>query len=226
VKVAALIPAYDEAPRIGAVVARLRAHVPRVLVVDDGSRDGTADAARVAGAEVLVRPGNSGKGRAVRAGVARLLGDDLTHVLLLDGDGQHDPDDAPALLETAAQGTAALVIGERPFDRTQMPRSRFYTNVISSWVISRVFIGQQVRDAQSGYRVVSTDWLRRVHLTARGYEIETEMLIKIARLGGRIARVPIARRYEGAPSKLRPVRDTTRTCFLAVRYRFFPERWQ
>jgi len=68
--------------------------------------------------------------------------------------------------------------------------------------------------------------LRKLHLTGRGYEIETEMLIKLARRGARIARVPITLRYQGAPSKLRPLRDTTRTCFLAVRYRFFPERFQ
>ena len=68
--------------------------------------------------------------------------------------------------------------------------------------------------------------LRKLHLTGRRYEIETEMLIKLARRGARIARVPITLRYQGAPSKLRPLRDTTRTCFLAVRYRFFPERFQ
>jgi len=226
VKVAALIPAYDEAPRIGAVIAGLLPFVARVLVVDDGSRDGTADVARAAGAEVLAQTPNGGKGLAIRAGVGRLLAGDVTHVLLLDGDGQHDPADAPALLAAAARDMPAMVIGERGFDRDFMPRSRYYTNVISSWVISRAFIGQPVRDAQSGYRVISTDWLRRLRLTAHGYEIETEMLIKISRLGGRIVRVPITMRYHGAPSKLRPIRDTTRTCFLAVRYRFFPERWQ
>jgi glycosyltransferase involved in cell wall biosynthesis len=226
VNVAALIPAYDEAPRIGAVLTGLRPFVERVLVVDDGSRDGTGDVARAAGASVLVQPRNSGKGLAIRAGVARLLADGTTHVLLLDGDGQHDPQDAPLLLEAAARHPDCLIVGERPFDRAVMPRSRYYTNVISSWVISQVFVGQKVGDAQSGYRVVSTDWLRRLRLTARGYEIETEMLIKMARRGGRIVSVPIAMRYHGAPSKLRPVRDTTRTCFLAVRYRFFPERWQ
>lgn len=225
-KVAALIPAYDEAPRIGAVITGLQAFVGRVLVVDDGSRDGTGDVARAAGAEVLTRSQNGGKGLAIRAGVDRLLTGDTTHVLLLDGDGQHDPQDAPALIAAAAREPGGLVIGERPFDRAEMPRSRYYTNVISSWVISRVFIGQTVTDAQSGYRVISTDWLRRLRLTARGYEIETELLIKVARRGGRIVGVPIAMRYHGAPSKLRPVRDTTRTCFLAVRYRFFPERWQ
>ena len=81
------------------------------------------------------------------------------------------------------------------------------------------------RYGQCGYRLVATEALRRIRLTARGYEIETEMLIKLARKGARIARVPIGVRY-GAPSKLRPLRDTTRTCFLAVRYRFFPERWR
>ncbi|MEO8483490.1 MAG: glycosyltransferase family 2 protein [Acidobacteriota bacterium] len=225
-KVAALIPAYDEAPRIGAVIAGLLPIVARVLVVDDGSQDGTADVALAAGAEVITQARNSGKGLAIRAGVDRLLTTDATHILLLDGDGQHDPQDAPALLAVANREANGLVIGERSFDREQMPRSRYYTNIISSWVISRVFIGQSVRDAQSGYRVISTDWLRRLRLTGRGYEIETEMLIKVARRGGRIVSVPVAMRYHGAPSKLRPIRDTTRTCFLAVRYRFFPERWQ
>lgn len=225
-RVAALIPAYDEAARIGAVIEALLPVVSRVLVVDDGSRDSTADAARAAGADVIRQERNGGKGLAIRAGVDRLRDSDITHVLLLDGDGQHDPADAPSLLAAAAREPGSLVIGERPFERARMPSSRYYTNVISSWVISRVFVGQTVRDAQSGYRVISMDWLRRLRLTARGYEIETEMLIKVARMGGRIARVPIAMRYLGAPSKLRPVRDTTRTCFLAVRYRFFPERWQ
>jgi len=145
---------------------------------------------------------------------------------LLDGDGQHDPADAPGLIDAARKEQADFVLGERPFDRASMPASRYWTNRISSRVISRYFVGADVGDAQSGYRLVATDVLRRLHLSARGYEIETEMLIKAARRGARLARVPIHLRYEGAVSKLRPLRDTTRTCFLAVRYRFFPERFQ
>jgi hypothetical protein len=131
------------------------------------------------------------------------------------------------VLIAAAKATGAdLVIGERPFSKETMPTSRYYTNTISSWVISRVFVGTTVADAQSGYRLVKTDALRTLTLSARGYEIETEMLIKLARRGARVARVRISLHYGNARSKLRPIRDTTRTCFLAVRYRFFPQRFQ
>ncbi len=222
----ALIAAYNEAAHIGDVVARVRPHVAGVLVVDDGSTDATADTAAAAGASVIRHESNLGKGRAIRTGLAAVLDRGPSHVLLLDGDLQHDPDEAPRLIEAARQGAVALVIGERQFERERMPASRYYTNTISSWVISRFFTGIEIADAQCGYRVFSADLLRRLRLSATGYEIETEMLIKAARRGARIARVPIRSTYTTAASKLRPLRDTTRTCFLAVRYRFFPEHLQ
>ena len=222
----ALIAAFNEAEHIADVVRGVCPHVSRVLVVDDGSTDDTSAVARGADAAVIRHPENRGKGAAIRTGIEAALTGDATHLLLLDGDGQHDPADAPRLIEAARSGQADFVLGERPFDRASMPASRYWTNRISSRVISRYFVGADVGDAQSGYRLVATDVLRRLNLSARGYEIETEMLIKAARRGARLARVPIHLRYEGAVSKLRPLRDTTRTCFLAVRYRFFPERFQ
>jgi glycosyltransferase involved in cell wall biosynthesis len=224
--VVALIAAFDEAATIHAVVAGVQPHVDHVVVVDDGSADETAPQAAAAGAEVVRHPANRGKGAAIRSGLDVVLQRPYTHVLLLDGDGQHDPADAPALIAAARAGLGDFVIGERPFSKTTMPSSRYYTNTISSWVISRIFIGTSVADTQSGYRLVAADRLRALRLSARGYEIETEMLIKLARGGARIARVPIGLRYGNARSKLRPLRDTTRTCFLAVRYRFFPKRLQ
>jgi glycosyltransferase involved in cell wall biosynthesis len=224
--ICALIAAYDEGPRIAQVVAGIRPYVGHVVVVDDGSTDDTAGRAAAAGAEVLRHPENRGKGAAIRTGLSTITGRSYSHVLLLDGDMQHLPEDAPRLIEAASRDTGDFIVGERPFDRRTTPRARYYTNTISSWVISVCFIGQRVRDAQSGFRLIATDLLRRVRLSGRGYEIETEMLIKLARRGARIARVPISLRYDEAPSKLRPLRDTTRTCFLAVRYRFFPARFQ
>ena len=100
-----------------------------------------------------------------------------------------------------------------------MPASRYHANRIGSRVLSW-FVGVPVRDTQCGFRVFRVDALRRLRLRATGYEIETEMLVKVRRRGGRVAGVPITAVYAGQRSKLRPVRDTTRTCFLAVYYRF------
>jgi glycosyltransferase involved in cell wall biosynthesis len=225
-RIAALVSAYNEAATIERVVRGLQQHVSTVLVVDDGSTDGTHRHAEAAGVEVLRHPRNAGKGMAIRSGLATLLPRDFSHVLFIDGDLQHDPADAPALIAAARSGHGDLVIGARPFDRRLMPASRYYTNTISSWVISAIFVGVPVRDAQSGFRLIATDLLRRVRLTGRGYEIETEMLIKLVRRGARIAHAPIRMQGGVSTSKLRPVRDTTRTCFLAVRYRFFPESLQ
>jgi glycosyltransferase involved in cell wall biosynthesis len=188
-------------------------------VVDDGSTDTTALRAERGGARVIRHERNMGKGQAVRTGLTAVLAEPFTHVLLLDGDLQHAPADAPKLIAAARSSATDLVLGERPFDRDAMPVSRYYSNTIGSAILSR-FIGVRVGDSQSGFRLIATDLLRRITLTARGYEVETEMLIKLARAGARITRVPVQLSYDGARSKLRPVRDTTKTCFLAVHYRF------
>ena len=219
VRAAAVIPAFDEAASIANVVQGVRGSVAQVIVVDDGSTDGTAERARAAGAEVIVHAGNRGKGHAVRTGIARVLAGDFTHVVLLDGDMQHLPEEAAALVATAAGTGADVVVGERRFERERMPASRYHANRIGSRVLSW-FVGVPVRDTQCGFRVFRVDALRSLRLRASGYEIETEMLVKVRRRGGRVASVPITAVYGGQRSKLRPVRDTTRTCFLAVYYRF------
>lgn len=218
-RVAALVPALNEARTIARVVEGIRAHVDRVVVVDDGSTDETGARARAHGAVVLRHDTPRGKGSAVRTGLAHLLADaDVTHVLLLDGDLQHLPDEAPRLIAGAAAG-ADLVVGERQFDREAMPASRYYANLCGSRALSS-FMGVPLADTQCGYRLFRADMLRRLKLRATGYDIETEMLVKVGRLGGRIVHVPVSAVYNGARSKLRPVRDTTRTCFRAVYYRY------
>ena len=216
---AAVIPAFNEAASIAAVVSGVRDAVAHVIVVDDGSSDATAEAARRAGAEVLVHPENLGKGHAVRTGLARVMSGSFTHVLLLDADLQHLPEEASALLATAESSGAEIVLGQRRFDRSRMPASRYHANRIGSRVLSW-FVGVPVQDTQCGFRVFRVDALRPLKLTATGYEVETEMLVKVRRRGGRVATVPVTAVYGNQRSKLRPVPDTTRTCFLAVYYRF------
>jgi glycosyltransferase involved in cell wall biosynthesis len=219
VSACALIAAYNEAAHVAQVVEGVRRHGLNVYIVDDGSTDGTAHAARAAGATVLRHDQNFGKGRALRTGLTHVLQAPFTHVVFLDADLQHDPSEIPKLLAAAERG-ADLVLGEREFSRDAMPAARYYSNVIGSRILSW-FVGADVVDSQSGFRVISTALLRQVALTGRGYEIETEMLIKLMRAGARLERVTVRRlQYAGARSHIRPFRDTFRTCMLALRYRF------
>jgi glycosyltransferase involved in cell wall biosynthesis len=215
----AIIPAFNEVSTIQQVIQGLRGHVAHTVVVDDGSTDATVTVARKAGAEVIEHGRNRGKGHAVRSGISWACTRNFTHVLILDGDMQHLPAEAPRLLEAAAQTGADAVLGERRFRRDAMPASRYYANRIGSRALSW-FVGSRLSDTQCGFRVFRVDALRGLKLRAREYDIETEMLVKLGRRGARIATVPVTAVYAGQRSKLRPVRDTTRTCFLAVYYRF------
>jgi glycosyltransferase involved in cell wall biosynthesis len=223
ISVDALIPAYNEAATIDEVVRGIRPLVRSVTVVDDGSTDGTADRARQAGAEIIRKAQNGGKGAALRDGLAVVLAGSCSHVLLMDGDLQHLPLEASKLIDVARRTGADLVIGERQFDRREVPAARYYANRVGSAILSS-FVGTTVRDTQCGFRLFSADALRRLTLVGSGYDIETEMLVKLRRGGGRLAAAPVTAVYGGSRSKLRPVRDTTRTCFLAVYYRFL-EPW-
>jgi glycosyltransferase involved in cell wall biosynthesis len=219
VRAVAVVPAFNEKDTIARVVDGLRGKVDHVLVVDDGSTDGTAGIARSAGAEVFEHGSNRGKGQAIRSAIAALSGRGFSHALLLDGDMQHLPDEAPRLLEAAVRTGADVVLGERQFDRAAMPASRYQANRLGSRVLSW-FVGIRFQDTQCGYRLFKLSALDGITLHARGYEIETEMLVKLARRSAQMTTVPVTAVYAGQRSKLRPVRDTTRTCFLAVYYRF------
>jgi glycosyltransferase involved in cell wall biosynthesis len=215
---AALVPAYQAARTIGEVASGLRRCVPRVLVVDDGSTDGTGEAAAAAGADVLRLPENGGKGTAIRAGLGHLLASDATHVAFVDGDGQHDPRDLPALLDAARAGDD-FVIGSRMEDPEAIPAYRYRTNEIGSKVLSRM-TGLAIEDGQSGYRVLSAPLLRKLDLNARGYIIETEILLKAAHHVTRVRHVPVSVIY-GTRSHYRPFRDTWVISWGAVYYKVF-----
>jgi glycosyltransferase involved in cell wall biosynthesis len=215
-----LVPAYEAEATVGSVVRGARAFLDRVIVVDDGSTDATGAQARAAGAEVLRLPENRGKGAALRAGLEAILGGETreTHVAFLDADGQHDPADLPALLGAAQRGEA-FVIGSRMADPDAIPAYRFRTNEIGSRILTRM-TGHDIEDAQSGYRVVAASLLRRLQLNARGYAIETEMLLKAAPHLRSFAHVPIRAIY-GGPSHYRPFRDTWVISWAAVYYKVF-----
>src|SRR5215203_3056560 len=131
--VLALIPAYEEGPRIGPVVAATRAHLP-VVVVDDGSSDESAAVAEAAGATVIRQVPNAGKGAALRAGFRHALADGAEAVVTLDADGQHDPAETPAFLAAFRERRPGLIVGRRDF--SEMPPVRRLSNVVGGAAVS------------------------------------------------------------------------------------------
>ena len=201
--IVALIPGYNEAPRIGAVVEAARQHLT-VIVVDDGSSDATADRARASGATVIEQRPNQGKGAALRAGFRRALDDGADAILTLDADGQHDPAEIPAFLGAwTADPRPDLVIGRRNF--RAMPPIRRFSNEIGGRAFSWA-VGREVPDNQSGYRLVSARLAgATLGSSEQGFAFEVEQITTCIRMGGTIAWVPIRTIYAGAPSHIRPL---------------------
>lgn len=216
-KVAALVPAYQAAAHLGEVLLRLQAlpAPPAVLVVDDGSRDATAQVAREFGARVISFPANRGKGYALIAGFEALA--DFDGVVTLDADGQHPPECFPAFV-AAAEAGADLVMGAREITPDMPPARRFANRFSSAWCSA--IAGQRIADSQCGYRYYGRDVIRRTPVRASRYEVETEMAVRAARLGFRLAEVTIPTVYGDETSHLSPTRDVPRIVGMMLRLTF------
>jgi glycosyltransferase involved in cell wall biosynthesis len=217
-KVCALIPAYNEAANIARVVRGCAPHVAEVLVVDDGSGDGTARLAEEARATVIIHKRNAGKGAAIRTGFDYVRGGEFDAVVLLDGDGQHDWDEIPRFIEAAERTGAGVVLGDRMGDIGEMPALRRWTNRTTSGILSRL-ASRRLPDSQCGFRLVRAEVLADLDLRTSNYETESEMLLQAAWAGHRIENLPIKTIYNAAPSKIHKVRDTWRFIKLVVRAR-------
>jgi glycosyltransferase involved in cell wall biosynthesis len=207
-----VIPCLNEERAIGTLLQGVLAHCADVIVVDDGSDDGTAGI--VAGFPViLLRHGERrGKGEALRTGFREASRLGCSGVLTMDGDGQHDPADIPRLLEAARAWPDAVVIGARMLNREQQPPARRRANDFASWGISWG-CGKPVVDAQSGQRWYPRPAVALAGIPSQGFVFETALLIAAARdLGMGIVSVPIATRYHAGArtSHFRPVRDVVR----------------
>ena len=204
-----VIPGYNIARTLGSLLMQLRELPVDVVVVDDGSTDRTSEIAKVSGVAVVAHETNLGKGRSLRDGLAWGLARGHDAFILMDGDGQHLPSELPKFLEALAQDGVGVVVGNRMDDVLAMPKIRHVTNAILSRWVSQ-WCRQSVPDSQCGYRAVRRAVLERITLTTDRYEIESELLIKAARAGFRIASVPIATVYRDERSRIHPVADTLR----------------
>jgi glycosyltransferase involved in cell wall biosynthesis len=216
--IAIVIPCYQGAACVGEVVRGARAvddSVP-VVVIDDGSSDGSGAAAEAAGATVLRHPANHGKGAALATGFAWARAHGAEAVLSMDADGQHDPAEIPKLIAAHRREPRGIVVGVRSFAPADMPRRSRVGNRISTWWISR-FAGRPHRDTQSGFRVYPRALLEDLTLRSRRFETETELLLRAARRGLPLVEVPIQTIY--GPDRVthfHGLRDTLRVIGLVI----------
>lgn len=215
--VAALIPSYCEAAHIKEVAEGVRKYLDHVFVLDDGSPDATAEKAREAGVTVIRHEVNQGKGAAIKTGFRQVLEGGFLFGLILDGDGQHSPDEIPQFLEAANATQAHFLVGNRMSDTRTMPWVRKLTNNFMSRQIS-ARCGQRIPDTQCGFRMIHRAVIPHLFCESNAYDYETEMLFIAAREGFKIHSVPISTIYGSEQSKIHPVRDTIRFIRLLQRY--------
>jgi glycosyltransferase involved in cell wall biosynthesis len=218
----ALIPAYNAGEVAGRVVREVAALGTgiTVVVVDDGSTDGTARHAREAGATVLGHTRNRGKGAALRTGFDHFLKTDLRAVVTLDADGQHCPREVPALIRRWAETGADIVVGTRKRDLNRMPTLRIVTNAVSSWLVS-LSAGTRIHDSQSGFRLLSRRVIESVKTTSAGYGAESEILIKAAAKGYKVESVPVSTIYADERSHVHPLKQPLKFVGLMVKSIFW-----
>jgi glycosyltransferase involved in cell wall biosynthesis len=217
-KIIAAIPCYNEAQFIADIVRTVKKHVDRVIVVDDGSSDGTSHIAEKAGATVVRHNGNKGPGAAYRScfEVARSSGADI--LITLDGDEQHDPEELPRILEPLLADRADLVIGSRFLGDYEIPRYRKFGIDVITWLYN---LGSNVKvvDAQSCYRGYNRKALNSLRITERGFGFSVELLAQAREKGLVIKEVPITCIYHPASHSMNPVAHGVGVALMVVKHR-------
>lgn len=217
--VVALIPAYNAAGTIAAVVAGTRPLLATVVVVDDGSTDETAAAAARAGAEVLRHAANRGKGAALVTGFHHLAERGIARALTLDADGQHLAEEIPVLLGVSDADPRAIVVGVRRKEGHTIARANRFGNWIADRLL-RAVAGRPLPDTQSGFRVYPVEATLALGASGTRFEFETEILLRAARAGMAVTGVPVRVHYPAIAERVshyRPWRDTLRIVGIVLR---------
>jgi len=201
-----ILPAYNEEVSIGSVVLLTRFYVDKVIVVDDGSSDRTAEIARKAGAEVIIHEVNTGKGGALKTGFEAAAGMGADVVVTMDSDGQHNPSEIPKLVTPIIEGDAEMVNGSRylnGLDKNTPAYRRVGQTVLDGF--TNINSGLKITDSQSGFRAFAASTIDIFRFNANGMAIESEMLADAGKAGLRITEVDIGVRYDVGCSTKKPV---------------------
>ena len=208
--VVAIIPAYNAENTVADIVRKVRRKVPRCVVVDDGSTDRTAEAADKARAELVLHASNRGKGAAIRSGLHYLKNQNVSWVILLDADGQHEPGEIYRFIQHARRVKADVVCGNRMRNPRNMPRLRLITNRTMSAIIS-LLCNVKIHDTQCGFRLLSKNVVDTIELRKSNFETDSEMLLEASYHGFKVSEVSVTSIYgDQHSSHISPVRDTIR----------------
>ena len=203
-RITAVLPAFNEEISIGSVVLRARKFADRVIVVDDGSSDRTAEVAELAGAEVIRHLENKGKGAALKTGFEEADGADI--IVTMDTDGQHDPVEISKLAAPILAGEADMVNGSRYLNGSDK-NTPFYRRVGQSVLDAATNLnsGLDITDTQSGFRAFGAQTVPVFRFKENGLAIESEMLVDAVKAGLRVKEVEIGVRYDVDCSTENPV---------------------
>jgi glycosyltransferase involved in cell wall biosynthesis len=190
-----IIPAYNEEISIGSMVIKTRKHADHVIVVDDGSVDNTAEIAQIAGAETIKHIKNKGKGEALKTGFLAASRNGTKVIVTIDGDGQHNPDDIPKMVEPITSGLADMVIGSRYLNGNNIPFYRRIGQRVLD-IATNANCRASVTDTQSGFRAFAIHTVPIFGFKQNGFSVESEMLAEASNAGLKIKEVDIGVRYD------------------------------
>ncbi|MEI6765869.1 MAG: DUF2062 domain-containing protein [Bacteroidota bacterium] len=212
-----IIPTFNNAASLAAVIEGVKNYTDNILVVNDGSTDGTAALLNdIAGIHVIAWSANKGKGYGLRKGFEKAVSLGFHYAITIDSDGQHSPDDIPAFLAGHKEMPEAIIIGARNMDQAGVPRKSSFGNRFSNFWF-RFETGIRIPDTQSGYRFYPLERLKTIHFFTRKYEFEIEVIVRAAWKGVKVVSVPVSIFYapkETRVSHFRPFRDFTRVSLL------------
>ena len=216
-QITVILPAYNEEVSIGSIVLLTKNYVDKVIVVDDGSTDRTAELARKAGAEVIVHEVNMGKGRALKTGFEAAEGADI--IVTMDSDGQHNPTEIPKLVAPIIEGDADMVNGSRYMMKHTDKNTPAYRRVgqIILDRVTNINSGIKITDSQSGFRAFAASTKDIFRFNAQGMAIESEMLIDAGKSSLRITEVKIGVRYDVGCSTKKPVQHGLEVLVLILK---------
>lgn len=224
-RLAVIIPAFNEESTLREVTELTLVHISKVVVVNDGSTDNTAEQLENLPVEILSNPKNKGKGFSLWKGFHHLLeNEDYDAMLTLDGDGQHAPEDIESLIEEYKKSPNEIIVGLREGRESSAPPLRYFANQFANFWISWA-AGRRIPDSQCGFRIYPSELLKKLKTKSkdyRGFVFESEVLIDATKLGFGIRPAPVKTIYKEGRRKshFRPVADSTHITLMVAKKLF------